>query len=73
MLRSPKEGLSAGTWRRKVVMCPCRGNDPASGHPGPTSRRWGEVPHCRLGMAAWTHLANGEGICFPLRGLDAEK
>ena len=33
MLRSPKEGLSAGTWRRKVVMCPRRGNDPASGHP----------------------------------------
>ena len=41
--------------------------------PGPTSRRWGEVPHRRLGMAAWTHLANGEGICLPLRGLDAEK
>ena len=33
MLRSPKDGLSAGTWRRKVVMCPRRGNDPASGHP----------------------------------------
>ena len=41
--------------------------------PGPTSRRWGEVPHRRLGMAAWTHLANGEGICLPLRGLDAKK
>ena len=53
-------------------MCPRRGNDPASGHPRPTSRRWGEVPHRRLGMAAWTHLANGEGI-LPLRGLDAEK
>ena len=33
VLRSPKEGLSAGTWRRKVVMCPRRGNNPASGHP----------------------------------------
>ena len=33
VLRSPKEGLSAGTWRWKVVMCPGRGNDPASGHP----------------------------------------
>ena len=33
---------------------------------GPTSRRWGEVPHRRLGMAAWTHLANGEGNCLPL-------
>ena len=32
VLRSPKEGLSAGTWRRKVVMCSRRGNDPASGH-----------------------------------------
>ena len=31
-LRSPMEGLSAGTWRRKVVMCPRRGNGPASGH-----------------------------------------
>ena len=41
--------------------------------PGPTSRRWGEVPHRRLGMAAWTHLANGEGICLPLHGLEAEK
>ena len=34
VLRSPKEGLSAGTWRRKVVMCPRRENDPANGHPG---------------------------------------
>ena len=33
LLRSPKEGLSVGTWRRKIVMCPRRGNDPASGHP----------------------------------------
>ena len=33
VLRSPKDGLSAGTWRRKVVMCPRRGNDPASSHP----------------------------------------
>ena len=41
--------------------------------PGPTSRRWGEVPHCLLWMAAWTHLANGEGNCLPLCGLDAEK
>ena len=33
VLRSPKDGLSTVTWRRKVVMCPRRGNDPASGHP----------------------------------------
>ena len=33
VLRSPKKGLSAGIWRRKVVMCPRRGNNPASGHP----------------------------------------
>ena len=33
VLRSPKEGLSAGIWRRKVVMCPRRGNNSASGHP----------------------------------------
>ena len=36
--------------------------------PGPKSRRWGVVPHCRFGMTAWTHLANGEGSCPPLRG-----
>ena len=33
MRRSPQGGLSAGTDRRKVVMCPRRGSDPASGHP----------------------------------------
>ena len=33
VLRSPKEGLSAGNWRRKVVMCPRRGNDHERGHP----------------------------------------
>ena len=33
LLRSPKEGLSVGSWRRKVVMCPRWGNNPASGHP----------------------------------------
>ena len=33
VLRSPNEGPSSRTWRRKVVMCPRRGNDPASGHP----------------------------------------
>ena len=33
VLRSPKEGLSAGIWRQKVVLCPRRGKDPASGHP----------------------------------------
>ena len=32
VLRSPKEGLSAGTWKQKVVTCPRQGNDPASGH-----------------------------------------
>ena len=32
VLRSPKERLSVGTWRRKVVMCHRRGNDSASGH-----------------------------------------
>ena len=40
---------------------------------GPTIRCWGEVPHRRLGMAAWTHLSNSEGSCLPLCGLDAEK
>ena len=32
LLPSPKKGLSVVTWRRKVVMCPRWGNDPASGH-----------------------------------------
>ena len=62
VLPSPKEGLSAGIWRRKVVCAPVGGTTPQVAILGPTSRRWGEVPHRRLGMAAWTHLANGEGI-----------
>ena len=33
VLRSPQERVSVGIWRRKVVMCPRRGNDPAGGHP----------------------------------------
>ena len=40
--------------------------------PRPKSRCWGEVPHRSLGMAAWTHLANGEGSYLPLCGLDTE-
>ena len=63
MLRSPKEGLSAGTWRQKVVVCPRRGNDPANGHPRVHQPPLGRgIPHRWLGMAAWTHLANGEGM-----------
>ena len=54
-------------------MCPRRGKDPALDIPRSTSRRFGEVPHCRLRMAAWTHLANGEDGCLPLCGLDIEK
>ena len=48
VLRSPKDGLSAGTWRRKVVMCPRRGNDPASGHPRAHQPPLIEIPSCRL-------------------------
>ena len=73
VLRSPKEGLSAGTWRRKVLCAPVGETTPQVAIPGSSSRRWGEVPHRQLRMAAWTHLANGEGICLPLHGLDAEK
>ena len=73
VLRSPKDGLSAGTWLERLLCAPVGETTPQVAIPGPTSRRWGEVPHRRLGMAAWTHLANGEGICLPLRGLDAEK
>ena len=57
----------------RLLCAPVGETTPQVAIPGPTSRRWGEVPHRRLGMAAWTHLANGEGICLPLRGLDAEK
>ena len=57
----------------RLLCAPVGETTPQVDIPGPTSRRWGEVPHRRLGMAAWTHLANGEGICLPLRGLDAEK
>ena len=41
--------------------------------PGPTSRGWGEVLRRRLGIAAWTQLANGEGNCLLLCGLDEDK
>ena len=61
------------TWRRKLLCAPVGETTPQVDIPGPTSRRGGEVPHRRLGMAAWAHLANGEGVCLPLRGLDAEK
>ena len=33
VLHLPKGGLSARMWRKEVIMCPRRGNDPASGHP----------------------------------------
>ena len=72
-MRSPKGGLSAGIWREEVVMCPCWGKAPQMDIPGPTSRRRREVSHCRLVMAAWMHLANGEGSCLPLCGLNTEK
>ena len=32
MMHLPQGGLRAGMDRRKVVMCPRRGKDPASGH-----------------------------------------
>ena len=47
-------------------MPPSGGKTPQVDIPGPKSRRWGGVPHRRLGMTAWTHLANGEGSCPPL-------
>ena len=73
VLRSPKGGLCAGIWRQEVVMSPVvREKTPQVDILGPTGRRWGEVPHCRLGMATWTHLANGKGSCLP-RALDTEK
>ena len=33
--------------------------------------RWGRV--CWYGASAWKHLANGEGHCPPLCGLDTEQ
>ena len=73
VMHSPKGGLSAGIWRQEVVMCPVGEKTPQVDIPGPTSCRWGEVPHRRLGMATWTHVATGEGSCLPLCGLDTEK
>ena len=82
VLRSPKEGLSAGTWRRQVVMCPRQGNDPASGHPrahqptlgrGTSSPAWDgrlDAPGQRrrhLPSSVWTRRTD------PLCGLDAQK
>ena len=63
-----------GNWEAKgCYVAPSGETTPQVDIPGPTSRRWGELPHRRLGIAAWTHLANSKGICFPPRGLDAEK
>ena len=45
MMHSPQGGLSTGTGKLKVVMCPLRVSDPAAGHPGPNSRHWGGFPH----------------------------
>ena len=73
MMRSPKGGLSAAICRQEVVKGPRRGKDPRVAILGPKNRCWGEVPHRRLGMATWTHLANGEGSCLPMCGLDTEK
>ena len=48
-------------------MCPRRGETtPQVDHLGRTRRCWGQVPHRRLGIAAWTYVANGEGDCLPL-------
>ena len=33
ILRSPQGELSVGKGQMKIVMCPCQGSDPASGHP----------------------------------------
>ena len=51
----------------RLLCAPVGETTPQVAIPGPTSRRWGEVPHRRLGMAAWTHVANGEGICLRRR------
>ena len=75
VLRSPKEGLSAGIWRRKVVMCPSRGNDPSSGHP-----RAHQPPLGRgTSPPAWDGRLDAPGqrrrqlpSSIPLCGLDAE-
>ena len=66
MMRLPQGGLSAGMERWKVVMCPCQGSEPASGHPraqkpplgrGPPPPAWGVhvgAPGQRLGQLPWT-------------------
>ena len=66
----------AGTDHWKVVVCPRRGSDPASGHPGAQKPPLGRGPPplvwaLPLGRA-WPMMANGEGGCPPPCGSDTE-
>ena len=60
MMQSPQGGLCAETIGEKVVMCPCRGNEPTSGHPRQASfirgggGYFGQDPPTQLG----THSPN---------------
>ena len=51
-----------GKGRLKVVMCPCWGNEPASGHPRVQQPPLGRVPP-PLVWGVCLPLANGKGCC----------
>ena len=60
MMRLPQGGRCAG--RGKVVMCPCRGRDPASGHPGAQKPPLGRIPQPPVWGCQWTrHRAVKQG------------
>ena len=48
-MRSPQGGLSTGNGTLKVVMLPCQGSDPASGHPRAQLLPFGTVPTAGVG------------------------
>ena len=58
---------------RRLLCAPVEEKVPQVDIPGPKSRCWGGVPHRRLGLTAWMHLANGEDICPAVCGPDTEQ
>ena len=74
MATGPPHNTRHRDWGGRRFLCaPIGEKTPQVDILGPKSRSWGEVPHRRLGMAAWTHLANDEGSCLPMCRLDTEK
>ena len=70
-MRSPKEDLARDLEAGGCYVPRSGEKTPQLDIPRPKSRRWGEVPHRRLGMAAWTRVAKAS--CLPPFGLDGHR